>query len=118
MTDDPLIATALRVQAQNLASSREQTARFRNEKPRKYFCYVKEGRPDALVGSSACEFTTWMGEHLGTGWFRRPFISSFGDERAYVRCWGINHIWYWGWYYRGAGPYCRLYAFKHQETGA
>lgn len=76
---------------------------WHNEPPEKYFLYVKEDSNTA---------TTWTGEALGRVSFGREYRSCFGDKRQSVMLYGTNGRNYHGTYYKSAGDYARVKAFK------
>lgn len=76
---------------------------FCNDKPEKYFLYIKEENGTA---------TTWTGELLGTVTFGFKFRSNFGDYRILVTVKAINGETYHGIYYTSAGSYARIKKVK------
>lgn len=83
----------------NAERSRAEVAAFMEEKPDKYFLYIKEGSKTA---------TTWTGDKLGDVSFGRPYRSNMGDVRVPVTVRGINGIVYVGTYFKSAGDYARV----------
>lgn len=76
---------------------------FMQDKPNKYFLYIKE---------SAEQATTWNGEFLGNVHFGKEYRSNMGDKRQPIDVFGINGIKYHGTYYKSAGDYARIKAYK------
>ncbi|MHA2219652.1 MAG: hypothetical protein ACXACY_27405 [Candidatus Hodarchaeales archaeon] len=87
-----------------------ETYEFVNDPPEKYFAYIKE--PE--IGNMG-EMTTWTGEQLGRALLWNTWRSNFGDTRVSIDVWGINGKKYHGFYYKSAGDYCRITAYKNQE---
>jgi hypothetical protein len=83
---------------------------FVNNPPDKYFGYIKT--PE--IGNMG-EMITWTGENLGSVLLWNTWRSNFGDTRVSIDVWGINGIKYHGFYYKSAGDYCRIQAYKNQE---
>ncbi len=78
----------------------------------KYFSYIK------LPSIGNCgEMITWMGDILGRAVLWHTWKSNFGDTRVSIDVWGINGIKYHGFYYKSAGDYCRITAYKDQGNG-
>ena len=84
---------------------------FVTNPPDKYFSYI--GKRVGNVGV----MTTWTGEVLGRVLLWNTWQSNFGDTRMSIDVWGINGIKYHGFYYKSAGDYCRVTAYKEQENG-
>jgi hypothetical protein len=84
---------------------------FINDPPDRYFAYIKE--PE--IGNMG-EMTTWTGEKLGNALLWNTWRSNFGDTRVSIDVWGINGIKYHGFYYKSAGDYCRIKAYKGQKS--
>lgn len=94
----------------NEERSQIEVYEFVNQKPHKYFAYVKVDKVHpSLLG---CTVTTWTGDVLGVGSMGYPYRSNFGDRRRSLRIKGINGIVYYGIYFEGAGDYCILKATK------
>ena len=83
---------------------------FVNDPPDKYFAYI-----GVYPKSPNGEMTTWMGEKLGRVLLWNTWRSNFGDQRVSIDVWGINGIKYHGFYYKSAGDYCRITAYKNQD---
>lgn len=84
---------------ENWERSRAEVKAFKEEKPDKYFLYIKEADRTA---------TTWMGHKLGDVTFGRPFRSNMGDVRVPITVRGVNGVTYVGTYYKSAGDYARI----------
>ena len=84
---------------------------FVNDPPDKYFGYISEKNKT---------LTTWTGEKLGKvlGLWSLGWRSNFGDTRVSIEVIGINGLRYYGTYYKSAGDYCRITAYKNQEVTA
>ncbi|MHA2094589.1 MAG: hypothetical protein ACW98F_08170 [Candidatus Hodarchaeales archaeon] len=80
---------------------------FINDPPDRYFAYINE--PE--IGNMG-EMTTWTGEKLGNALLWNTWQSNFGDTRVSIDVWGINGKKYHGFYYKSAGDYCRVKAYK------
>jgi hypothetical protein len=91
---------------ENWERSRAEVKAFKEEKPDKYFVYIKEGVSD--IGGSRAIATTWMGHKLGDVFLGRPFKSNMGDVRVPITVRGINGVTYVGTYYKSAGDYARI----------
>jgi len=76
---------------------------FMQDCPKKYFLYIKEDNSTA---------TTWNGEFLGNVHFGKEYRSNMGDKRQPIDVFGINGIKYHGTYYKSAGNYARIKAYK------
>lgn len=79
---------------------------FKLDCPTKAFVYVSEKKGEAI---------TWMGQRLGRVWFGNKYRSKMGDVRIPIDVYGINGVAYHGIFYKGAGDYARLTAYKNQE---
>lgn len=88
----------------NELRSKIETWEFINDKPERYFIYIDEKEKVA---------TTWMGDKLGSVvYFGREYRSNMGDKRQSVDIAAINGIKYYGTYYKDAGSYARIKAYK------
>ena len=85
-----------------------ETYEFINNPPDTYFAYINQENKT---------MTTWTGEVLGKvfGLWSSGWRSNFGDTRVSIDVKGINEIKYHGFYYKSAGDYCRIKAYKNQE---
>lgn len=84
---------------------------FLQDKPKKYFVYVKEPEAGYVAGSVG----TWIGEPLGKCYFGFSYKSNMGDTRVPINVEGRNGIDYYGTYYKSAGDYARIKAHKGQK---
>ncbi len=80
-----------------------ETYEFINDRPSKYFLYIKEETNEA---------TTWMGQRLGSVTFGREFMDNFGGKRVPIWITAINGVKYSGTYFKSAGDYARVKAIK------
>lgn len=87
----------------NEQKSEVEIYEFINNPPDKYFLYIDEKKAIA---------TTWMGDRLGNVTFGRAYRTGFGDTRVPIDVYGINNIKYHGIYYKSAGDYARITAYK------
>jgi hypothetical protein len=71
--------------------------------PRSYFLYINEANKTA---------TTWTGEVLGSVEFGRKYVSNMGDTRVPIVVRGNNGVVYHGMYYKSAGDYARILAYR------
>jgi hypothetical protein len=78
-----------------------------NDKPQKYFCYVNEDERIA---------TTWTGSFIGSIQLGREYKSNFGDKRQDITVTGANGVKYYGTYFKSAGDYARITAYKRQQV--
>jgi hypothetical protein len=78
---------------------------FVNDPPEKYLAYVNE---------KTMEMTTWTGEKLGRVGWGRTWKSNFGDVRVSIDVDGINDARYHGTFFKSAGDYCIIRAYKAQ----
>ena len=83
-----------------------ETYDFINDPPDTYFAYINQ--EDKTM-------TTWAGEVLGEvlGLWSSGYRSNFGDTRVSIDVRGINGKKYHGVYYKSAGDYCRITAYKN-----
>ena len=102
----------------NAETSRLEVAAFKADKPEKYFLYVKLHDPATLPLGWPKEYgivTTWTGERLGVVYaVGHIYRSNFGDQRQSINFRGVNGLAYYGTYYRDAGDYARVRAFRSQ----
>ena len=96
-------ALAGETQFDNEHTSAIEVYKFMQDKPQSYFLYIDEQTRQA---------TTWTGAKLGSVVFLREYRSTFGDTRVSIRVKGINGIVYYGTYYKSAGDYARIKAYK------
>jgi len=91
---------------------------WHNDPPDKYFAYVKVGcvYVDG-VGTYEATVTTWMGDTIGHAGLGCKYRSNFGDIRVPISVTGTNDKHYYGTYYKSAGDYCRLTAYKEARNG-
>lgn len=91
------------------STNEERTAmevyEWHRDKPDRYFLYVN---PETRKG------TTWTGEELGYICFGREWRSNMGDTRVAINLFGNNGVVYHGVYYKSAGDYARVTAYKEQ----
>lgn len=85
--------------------SKVEVYEFILDKPANYFLYISEDTQTA---------TTWTGSKLGHVHFGREYRSNFGDKRQPIDIFGINGVKYHGIYYKDAGNYARIKAYKQQ----
>jgi hypothetical protein len=78
---------------------------WHHDKPTEYFLYIK----DRIA-------TTWTGEKLGTVSFKNEWRSNMGDVRISIDVRGTNGVKYHGIYYKSAGDYARITAYKAQRV--
>lgn len=78
---------------------------FVHDPPERYFLYVKESERIA---------TTWAGEKLGAVLFGREWRDNFGGVRQSIDVIAVNGQRYYGTYYKSAGDYARIRAYKNQ----
>jgi hypothetical protein len=76
---------------------------FVNEKPERYFLYIREEMRQAI---------TWTGDLLGSVSFGHAYRDNFGGLRVPIRIHAINGRTYAGTYYKSAGDYARVKAVK------
>jgi len=85
---------------------------WENDPPEQYFAYVN-GKHRTVDGITyRPTITTWMGDTLGYVIFGVEYRSCFGDKRVPMCVTGTNGKKYYGTYYKSAGDYCRLKAYK------
>ena len=89
---------------------------FMRDKPAKYFLYIEDlrnqpGHDGWKIPGIA---TTWTGQKLGNVHFGREWTSNAGDKRIPIDFYGINGIKYHGTFYKSAGDYARVTAYKKQ----
>ncbi len=100
--------------ARNAETSRKEVAAWIADPPESYFVYVREERASD-GGRIAPAVTTWTGDVLGkiTGW-GATWTDNMGSERRTIYVRGTNGVDYWGTYFKSAGDYARIRAFKVQ----
>lgn len=89
----------------NEMRSNVEVYRFMKEKPKKYFLYI---------GHAEREATTWTGQKLGRVLMGHAYHSNFGDIRIPIDVIGINGVKYHGTYFKSAGDYARITAYRNQ----
>ncbi len=90
----------------NAETSRREVAEWLACPPDSYFLYVNEKKR---------QVTTWTGDTLGGYSLNGPsWRDNFGSERVPIYVYGTNGVRYHGTYYRSAGDYARITAYKHQ----
>lgn len=80
---------------------------WHRDKPQSYLLYINEGE-----GTAA----TWAGEELGAVFMGTPNRDNYGGVWVPIDVIGTNGIKYHGTYYRSAGDYARIKAYKNQTT--
>lgn len=91
-------------QVENSERSAVEVFEFCRQKPQRYFLYINEEKKLA---------TTWAGDKLGTVELGRSYRDNFGGKRISVVVHGINGLHYHGTYFKSAGNYARIKAFKN-----
>jgi len=74
--------------------------------PSSYFLYIREKDNTAV---------NFMGEILGSVSMGREYYDNFGGVRVSVDIKGTNGIRYHGTYFKSAGQYARIKAYKNQD---
>lgn len=85
---------------------------WQNDKPAKYFLYIKKENEAGNGIYSRGVATTWTGQELGKVIFGREYKSAFGDIRQSIDVIGNNGLKYYGTFYKSAGDYARIKARK------
>lgn len=88
----------------NELRSKIETYEFIKDKPERYFIYINEKEQIA---------TTWMGDYLGKVSFGSVYRSNMSDRRQSIDIAAVNGLKYYGTYYKDAGNYARIKAYKH-----
>jgi len=76
------------------------------DKPDRYFLYIREATREAV---------TWMGDVIGRVIFGDEYKDNFGGVRRSIVVTGTNGIRYHGTYFKSAGDYARITAYKDQN---
>ena len=106
------MTTKAELDARNAETSKREVAEWKANPPESYFLYVREkGSTDG--GRIAPVVTTWMGDVLGkvTGW-GATWTDNMGSVRRTIYVHGTNGVDYYGTYFKSAGDYARIRAFK------
>ena len=90
-------------QVTNELRSAIEVYEFINDIPQKYFLYINEKDRTAI---------TLTGDILGSVSFGSEFRSNMGDKRQSVTIKAINGKTYSGTYFKSAGNYARIKAYK------
>lgn len=110
----PKEVQAVLPKVENAERSRVEMWDFLDDKPRRYFAYVK----DATDETRTRYITTYMGDKLGViTHFSSSYRCGFGfpwSRRRNIEVRGFNGVRYWGIYCESSGDYCRLTAYKNQ----
>jgi hypothetical protein len=87
----------------NVIRGRAELWLWHSTPPSSYFLYVNES-----LGLA----TTWMGDVLGNVRFGKEYRDNLGGVRIPIVVYGTNRIRYHGTYFKSAGDYARIKAYR------